>query len=277
MRGGRGGVGGAAGTGGSAGGGRCRAAPAVRADGRCRCVAGSAGGAGRGGARHGGAGGTAGTGGTAGRGGAGGTAGTGGAAGRGGTGGTAGTGGAAGRGGSGGVAGRGGAGGSAGTGGTASPCSTAAVNASAQPGGNTLPTQGMTSCGYPVLPGGGSAQYIWTTNPVGWALINPAFSPNGAACGRCVELTRTLGAQTSRVVVTVVGSCYDPACVATNTLPHFQVSPAAYQILSPFGENLIPGPTGDILTCSYVECPVPTDRKASPSASAPTSRSPAAP
>ena len=66
------------------------------------------------------------------------------------------------------------------------------------------------------------------------------------------------------MTVTVVGTCSEPACVATNTLPHFQVSPAAYQILSPFGENLIPGQTGDILTMSYVECPVPTNPQGQP-------------
>ena len=221
--------------------------------------AGTGGSAGRGG-------GTAGTGGAAGRGGTGGTggsAGAGGAAARGGTGGTAGTGGAAGRGGSGGAAGRGGTGGTAGTGGSPSTCSTAAVNATAQPG-PSLPPQGVTNCGYPLLPGGASVQYIWTTNPVGWAFINPTFSPNGVACGRCAELTRTLGTNVMQTVVTVVGTCADQACMSYTTQPLFQLSPAAYNVLSPFGEPSIPAQTGDILTMRYVECPVPNNPQGQP-------------
>jgi hypothetical protein len=267
-RGGQGGSGGAAGTGGGSGAGGAGGSGGIAGRGGSGGTGGSAGTTGTGGTAGtgtagrggtGGSAGTAGTGGAAGRGGTGGStgsAGTGGAAGRGGAGGTAGTGGAAGRGGTGGSAG------TAGTGGAPSICSTAAVNASASPAG-ALPPQGTTSCGYPVVPGGTAVQYMWTTNPLGWAMINPAFSPNGVACGRCAELVRTIGANTKRVVVTVVGICPDAACQSISTLPYFQLSPAAYSVLSQ-NEPSIPGQTGDILTMSYVECPVPTGPQGQP-------------
>ena len=96
--------------------------------------------------------------------------------------------------------------------------------------------------------GNGVVPYIWTTNPQGWALINPLFLANGVACGRCVELGAhpRRGAAPRRIVATVVGACADAACSSIAT-PHFQLSPGVYQVLSPNDESIIPGQTNDIL------------------------------
>jgi len=253
------GAAGVSGTGGSTGGGSAGTGGAG--------VAGSGGGAGRGGAGgiagtggaagRGGTTGSAGIGGAAGRGGTTGSAGTGGAAGRGGTTGSAGTGGAAGRGGTtgsagtGGAAGRGGTTGSAGTGG-ARACSTSPVAALAQPLGTAFTTP--TTCGYPSFPPAG-VQHIWTGNDV-FALVSAAVYGNGANCGRCVQLIRGTSPQPRQAIVTIVGSCNDPVCVALPNDVRFQLSLAAHGMLAQPVETSLPL-AGETLTYSFVACPVP--------------------
>ena len=212
-----GGAGGASGTGGGAG------------------SAGSAGAAGVSGTGGSTGGGSAGTGGA-------GVAGSGGGAGRGGAGGIAGTGGAA---------GRGGTTGSAGTGG-ARACSTSPVAALAQPLGTAFTTP--TTCGYPSFPPAG-VQHIWTGNDV-FALVSAAVYGNGANCGRCVQLIRGTSPQPRQAIVTIVGSCNDPVCVALPNDVRFQLSLAAHGMLAQPVETSLPL-AGETLTYSFVACPVP--------------------
>jgi hypothetical protein len=130
----------------------------------------------------------------------------------------------------------------------------------------------LTSCGNQVL--GGAVQNIWTASDY-YALANPAAYPvnadgsSGNNCGRCVELAYTTvggsGSTTSRVTVTLVGTC-DAATCATlpnPNFPTFLLSQGPYQVLAPGTSASVPR-SGETLTYSFVPCPVPTDANGQP-------------
>jgi len=257
------GSGGAGGTGGSTGaggqGGGAAGAGGAAGSGGAAGATGSGGGAGAAG-RGGVAGGGAGTGGLAGAAGRGGTGGSAGAAGRGGASGQGGAAGAAGSGGAaGGAAGRGGAaggiagrGGSAGTGtggaaGAGVGCATNPTNIFAKPQSPVT----IASCGYNSIPGAGY-QHVWTgTQGMNYAFVPTQLLQLASACGRCAEFTRTLGATSTRVTVTIIGDCNAASC--GNGV---ELGAAAWQILAPNGEPQLPL-AGETLMWRYVECPVP--------------------
>jgi hypothetical protein len=95
-------------------------------------------------------------------------------------------------------------------------------------------------------------QLVWTgTQGTNYAFVSPAQLPLINGCGRCAEFMRTLGTNTYRVTVTIVGECN-----ATTCGNGVELSSAAYQILAPNGEPSLPLP-GDSLMWRFVECPVP--------------------
>jgi len=238
-----GGGGNTAGSGGAAGAAGSSGVAGTAGPGGASGQGGIAGAAGRGGATgQGGAAGVAGRGGASGQGGAGGAAGRGGAAG-----------GAAGRGGAaGGTAGRGGTAGT-GTGGAGVGCATPATNIFAK----SMLSVTIASCGYNMNPNGGY-QHVWTGARGEYSVFVPAQQLAMAGCGRCAEFTRGLGANAVKITVTVVGDCNAASC--GNGV---ELSPAAYQVLTPTNEPQLPLP-GDTLTWRFVECPVPIAQDGQP-------------
>ncbi|HXU00978.1 MAG TPA: hypothetical protein VN903_08300, partial [Polyangia bacterium] len=132
-----------------------------------------------------------------------------------------------------------------------------------QPLGTQFPIP--TACGYPGTPQ--SIQYVWTTNGVAYALASAAAFGNSTNCGRCVDLVRTQsGSQPKHLIVTIVGGCTDPVCVANPNLPRFQIGPGAYGMLATANEPSLPSPQdpNETLRYSFVECPVPTGAAGTP-------------
>lgn len=159
------------------------------------------------------------------------------------------------RAGTGGVAGTGGRSGSggAGTGGAGMCVSAPPTDARTRSLGTT--SVSPTDCGYNGT--ATSLMYSWPVNGTQFALATPDIYGNGAGCGRCVELVRSLtGNVLSRATVTVVGACDAARCPEPTA--SFAVSSSANATLTLNAPLITSLPQiGETLTYAFVGCPVP--------------------